>query len=170
VRRVDWAGPVGFFLSASAESVDAVRKALVSAGAVPCGDKAVEIARIEAGTPFYGRDITDKSFPQEVGRDARAISFTKGCYLGQETVARIDALGHVNRLLVGLRFEGSEAPTPGTELRVGDKTAGTVTSSVYSPRLEAPLALGYVRREYLADDVAIESPSAAARRVHLPLT
>jgi hypothetical protein len=170
VRRVDWAGPVGFFVSGPADSAAAAQKSLVSAGAVPCGDKAVEIARIEAGTPFYGRDINDKNFPQEVGRDERAISFTKGCYLGQETVARIDALGHVNRLLVGLCFEGSEAPTPGTELRVGDKTAGTVTSSVYSPRLEAPLALGYVRREYLADDVVFGSPVGPARRVHLPLS
>jgi len=170
VRRVDWVGPVGFFLSVPAESTNAVRKALVSAGAVECGDEAVEIARIEAGSPAFGRDITDKNFPQEVGRDARAISFTKGCYLGQETVARIDALGHVNRLLVGLRFEGSEVPRPGTELRVGEKTAATVTSSVYSPRLGAPLAMGYVRREQLGDDVVFESPVGAARRVRLPLS
>ena len=64
-----------------------------------------EVLRIEAGTPVFGKDVTDKNLPQEIGRDDRAISFVKGCYLGQETVARIDALGHVNQLLKGLRFE-----------------------------------------------------------------
>ena len=66
--------------------------------------EAVEIARVEFGTPFYGQDITTENLPQEVNRDKTAISFTKGCYLGQETVARIDALGHVNRLLGLLQF------------------------------------------------------------------
>ena len=66
------------------------------------------MARVEAGTPYYGPDINDKNLPQEISRDSRAISFVKGCYLGQETVARIDALGHVNRTLVGVRFAGGE--------------------------------------------------------------
>ena len=64
-----------------------------------------DVLRIEAGTPVFGKDVTDKNLPQEFGRDDRAINFVKGCYLGQETVARIDALGHVNQLLKGLSFE-----------------------------------------------------------------
>jgi folate-binding protein YgfZ len=118
---------------------------LASRGAVPCGLEAFEIWRTEAGWPQFGRDITDANLPQEVNRDAAAISFTKGCYLGQETVARLDALGHVNRLLTGLRWEGSAIPATGEPLRFDDQPVGAVTSSVWSPRLSAPLALAYVR-------------------------
>ena len=75
-----------------------------------------DAARIEAGMPLFGVDFDDSNLPQEVGRDAEAISFTKGCYLGQETVARIDALGHVNQRIVGVRFSGTEVPAVGTEL------------------------------------------------------
>ena len=70
-----------------------------------------EVLRIEAGTPVFGRDVTERNLPQEIGRDDRAINFVKGCYLGQETVARIDALGHVNQLLKGLLLDSS-APMP----------------------------------------------------------
>src|SRR5438046_8506879 len=102
--------------------------------------------RIEAGYPLYGRDITDKNLPQEIDRDRLAISFTKGCYLGQETVARIDALGHVNRLLRGIKFLTSAIPERGTELQSGGKVVGHVTSSCWSPGIGAPLALGFLRR------------------------
>ena len=73
-------------------------------GLVEAEPEIFEVLRIEAGTPVFGKDVTEKNLPQEIGRDARAISFVKGCYLGQETVARIDALGHVNQLLKGLVF------------------------------------------------------------------
>ena len=72
--------------------------------------------RIAAGTPVFGKDVTEKNLPQEIGRDDRAISFVKGCYLGQETVARIDALGHVNQVFKGLRFE-PRADLPDGRLR-----------------------------------------------------
>ena len=68
-----------------------------------------DVARIEAGTPLFKVDFDDSNLPQEVGRDAEAISFTKGCYLGQETVARIDALGHVNQRIVGVQFTGQRS-------------------------------------------------------------
>ena len=116
LRRADLVGPIGFLLSASVEDLPAVRAALVEAGAVPCSQDDFEAARIEWGFPLFGVDITDKNLPQEIGRDALAISFVKGCYLGQETVARIDALGHVNKTLVGVRFLGSDVPPPGSEL------------------------------------------------------
>ena len=75
-----------------------------------------------------------------------AISFTKGCYLGQETVARIDALGHVNRLLLGVRFGGSTIPAARVAAPAGDKVIGHVTSAAWSPKLQAPLALALLRR------------------------
>ncbi len=97
LRRVELTGPEGFEISAEAADLPAVREAIFAAGARPCVTAAFAAARIEWGFPLYGQDISDKNLPQEVARDARAISFVKGCYLGQETVARIDALGHVNR-------------------------------------------------------------------------
>jgi folate-binding protein YgfZ len=105
-----------------------------------------EVLRIAAGTPVFGKDITENNLPQEIGRDERAISFVKGCYLGQETVARLDAVGHVNQVLRGLRFEpGSACPPPGSTLSYEGKPAGVITSSAFSPVRNAPLALGLVR-------------------------
>lgn len=169
VARVDYAGPDSFFVRTAASSEQAVLNALVSAGAATCDSDAVEAARLEAGFPLFGRDITPDNLPQEVGRDALAISFTKGCYLGQETIARIDALGHVNKLLVGLKFAGTDLPQPGTQLRSGDKPVGEVTSSAWSPRLGGPLALGYVRRLLTKRGTVLETVGAAAEVVALPL-
>ena len=86
---------------------------------------------------MFGVDFDDRNFPQEVGRNEQAISFTKGCYLGQETVARIDALGHVNQRLAGVRFAGTNVPDAGNELTYAGKTAGQVTSAKFSPQLQA---------------------------------
>ena len=119
--------------------------------------EALEAARIEARFPLYGVDITDKNLPQEVDRDKPAISFKKGCYLGQETVARIDAIGHVNRLLRLVQFAGDAVPPPGTELRAGDKVVGEVTSSSWSPKYSAPIALAYVRSESAASGTSLEA-------------
>jgi tRNA-modifying protein YgfZ len=146
LRRADLAGPIGFLISARTEDLEAARAALCEAGAVACGAEAFEAARIEWGFPLFGLDISDKNFPQEVARDSLAISFVKGCYLGQETVARIDALGHVNKTLAGLRFLEATIPPSGLEIRAADQAVGQVTSAAFSPRWSAPLALGYVRR------------------------
>lgn len=165
LRRVDYCGPTTFLISSPTDGSEAVWQALVSAGAAPCGHQAVEMARIEAGTPIFGPDISDKNLPQELARDALAISFTKGCYLGQETVARIDALGHVNQTLRKLRFTGREVPPLGTELHVAhdpQKVVGTVTSAAFCPRLIAPLALAYVRREHHQPGTLLESRCGAA--------
>ena len=143
---------------------------LRQAGARPCGSEAVEIARIEAGTPLFGRDITDANLPQEIARDARAISFVKGCYIGQETVARLDALGHVNRTLAGVRFAATDVPASGTELTDDSgKVAGRVTSATFSPTLGAPLALAFVRRETNTPGSKLTSAVGPAEVVQLPL-
>ncbi len=106
----------------------------------------VEGLRIEAGMPEFGRDITPENLPQEIGRDECAISFVKGCYLGQETVARLDALGHVNKILKGLKIEGEDLPEPGTALLSADgKPAGVITSVGLSPRTARPIAMGIIR-------------------------
>jgi folate-binding protein YgfZ len=108
------------------------------------GDAVWHAVRLESGWPLFGVDFDGSNLPQEVGRDDRAISFRKGCYLGQETVARIDALGHVNQRLATVKLAAETAP--GDELTVGDKVVGRITSVGYSPRLQAWLGLAMVRR------------------------
>lgn len=142
-RRIPW-GDHAFLIDGDA------RGPLVDAGAVSCSTDAAEILRIESPAPLYGVDITLDNLPQEVHRDAQAIHFKKGCYLGQETVARIDALGHVNKLLVQVTFAPEANVSPGLELRHGEKVVGHVTSACFSPKFAAPLALAYVRREHAA--------------------
>ena len=148
VYRVPFAGPHSFFLSCDLQHRDALVLGLQEAGGLVCGPIAVEVARIESATPLFGCDITPDNLPQEVNRNTSAISFTKGCYIGQETVARIDALGHVNRTLEQLQFDSSEVPPVGTQCYMGEKTVARITSSCWSLKLGAPLALAYVRRGY----------------------
>jgi tRNA-modifying protein YgfZ len=145
VQKVDYAGDDSYFLTTKAEDFPAVQQALAAAGAVSCDAATVNAARIEAGFPHFGTDITDDNLPQEIGRNKQAISFTKGCYLGQETVARIDAMGHVNRLLARVKFDSAEIPSPGTELFSADKPVGKVTSACWSPMLDRPLAFALLR-------------------------
>lgn len=118
--------------------------------------------RIEAGWPLAGIDFRDSTLPQELNRDARAISFTKGCYLGQETVARLDALGHVNKSLVGLLFAQGDVPPVGLGLLHEDKPVGQVTSVAWSPAHRAPLGLALVRRPANAVGTRLSSESGEA--------
>lgn len=131
--------------------------------------RVVEACRIEAGFPLYGQDITDDNLPQEVDRNDQAISFRKGCYLGQETVARIDALGHVNKLLRGLVFDAAEVPAIGTPLLDGDKQVGAVTSAAFSPRFERAIGLGYVRRQQSAPGTRLSHAGGGCQVATLPL-
>ena len=170
LRHIDLAGPHGFLVDCGRDEAAAVGAELTAAGARRVGPAAFEVRRIESGFPFYGRDISEKNLPQEVDRDRRAISFTKGCYLGQETVARIDALGHVNRTLVGLRFAVPDVPPAGlARLTADDAAAGEVTSGCLSPRLGGGLALGYVRRGSNTPGKRLDSPLGAVDVIALPL-
>ena len=140
----------GFELMVPAEKKQRVLSALKAAGAVPVDMEAVEVCRVEAGVPRFLVDMTEDTIPLEAGIEQRAISFTKGCYVGQELIIRIlhRGGGRVARKLVQIGFPpGSDVPPPGTRLRAQDRDAGRVTSSVSSPALGAPLALGYVQRE-----------------------
>ncbi len=169
LRRVDLTGSIGFLIGLRDEDISNVTTALDTAGAVACPMGAFQAARIERGFPLFGTDISDKNLPQEVARDAQAISFVKGCYLGQETVARIDALGHVNKTLVGLKFASSEIPAAGMELLADGQPAGHVTSATFSPRLGLPLALGYVRRSANTPGTRLSSTIGEAEVVDLPV-
>src|SRR5262249_29141616 len=129
ICHVDYAGPDSCIIQLRQNDADTLKSAIKNAGAIACGHDALESARLEAGFPLFGLDITPENLPQEIARDSRAISFTKGCYLGQETVARIDAIGHVNRLLVGVKFSGDAIPEGGTELLAAGQKIGEVTSA-----------------------------------------
>ena len=171
IRCFDLLGPGTYAIVAMRTDRDAIWKALTATGAIPCGDQAIEVLRIAAGSPLNGVDITSRNLPQEVARDDRTISFVKGCYLGQETVARIDALGHVNRLLCGLRFSfagsGDLPAAAGMALTVGGQSVGEVTSAARSTRL-GQVGLGYVRREHAAPGSRLESPAGAVEVATLP--
>lgn len=136
---------------------------------IEVGPAALNAARIEAGLPLFGLDFDEGNLPQEIGRDTQAISFKKGCYLGQETIARIDALGHVNQRIVGLRFRGNDVPIAGTILTRNGAEAGRVTSAAYSPALGAPLALAMVRRGANVTGTRLDSTAGECEVIKLPI-
>jgi folate-binding protein YgfZ len=144
---------LGFDLFVPAGSLGAVADKLIAAaksvGGQACGWDAFEIARIEAGVPRFGADMDESNIPLECGIEARAVSYNKGCYIGQEVINRIHSVGHVNKELRGLRLadELKQLPAKGDKLFHGGKEVGQVTSAVISPTLGANIALGYVRRE-----------------------
>lgn len=162
-------GKDGFTLLVAADQLAPVAEQLRAAGATECPPETLEVVRVEQGVPLYGIDITENNLPQEVNRDALALSLTKGCYLGQETVARLDALGHVNRLLMGVKFAGGQVPPTGCELTAGDKVVGRVTSAVFSPKLGSPLAMAYVRTGHEQPGSRLESPCGEAEVTALPV-
>ena len=135
---------VGIDLLFAADQLAAIRGALLEAGAVEIGEPAAEALRIERGRPRYGVDLDDSVIPQEAHLNERAVSFTKGCYVGQETVARLFYKGKPNRELRGL--SSADPLAVGTELALEERVVGTITSSVDSPRF-GPIALALVRRE-----------------------
>ncbi|MEP7380264.1 MAG: glycine cleavage T C-terminal barrel domain-containing protein [Gemmatimonadota bacterium] len=172
LARVPDLGLEGFALIVPADVRSSVWDALVQHGARPAGMDAFEIARIESGRPEWGVEIDDSTLAPEANLDSlHAVSYTKGCYTGQETVARVHFRGHVNRHLRGLRFDESHPIPVGGELRdASGKGVGEVRSSVISPRLGG-VALAMVRRE-VADgaeiDVAWEGGAGRALTLALP--
>jgi folate-binding protein YgfZ len=154
----------GVDVFAAADDLDAVRAALVAAGAVQVGEDAAEVVRVERGRPRWGHELDDTVIPQEAGLNERAVSFTKGCYVGQETVARLHYRGKPNRHLRGLRL--AEPVAPGTPLMLGERKVGIVGSAVVSPA-HGPIALAIVRRE-AEPGAALDAGGVAAEVVELP--
>lgn len=122
---------------------------LVEAGAQPMGMQALNVLRVESGVPWAGIDMDDGTLIMETGRET-AISFSKGCYLGQEVVERVAARGHVNRQLVGVTFDGDAPPLPGARLLADGNEVGYVTSAVRSEALARPIGLAMVHRKHAA--------------------
>ena len=147
-RRTDLLGADGFQLVVPNEAKSRIEKLLTSNEILRCSAEVLEAVRLENRIPKYGVDIDAKNLPQEIGRDQQAISFSKGCYLGQETVARLDALGHVNRHWTPIVFSGHDVPAVGFLIEQDGKPVVRVTSAAWSPKFQKPLALGYIRNGF----------------------
>jgi tRNA-modifying protein YgfZ len=157
---------VGVDLLCEASESERLGEALLARGALAVSEQAAECVRVERGRPRYGIDMDDSTIPQEAGLNERAVSFTKGCYVGQETVARLHYRGKPNRHLRGLRL--SAPAHPGEELRLGERSVGRLGSVALSPEL-GPIALALVRREAEPGaTVSVGEHGATADVVELP--
>jgi folate-binding protein YgfZ len=172
VVRDDSLGLTGFDLYLPHQDADRLRAALAEAGGVPCSEETAEVLRIEAGRPRFGLDMSTETIPLEAGIEDRAISFTKGCYVGQEVIVRVMHRGHgrVARRLVGLVLPGGQAPWRGDAILMGEQKVGEITSVAESPLMGAPIALGYVHRDHAipGTDLVVKGSTALVHR--LPFT
>ncbi|MFQ5587408.1 MAG: aminomethyltransferase family protein [Nitrospiria bacterium] len=144
-------GETDFHLYCPVDHIEALWRKFLSEGEAlniqPAGQTALDVLRVEAGKPKYGMELDEDTLPVEAGLQDEAISYTKGCFPGQEVVARIKTYGHVNRLLSGLIVDEETLPHKGSAVFHDDKKIGWVTSAVHSPRIGKIIAMAYVRRE-----------------------
>jgi len=161
----------GYELITPKDDVPRISQSLIAAGATAADPEVWNILRAESGIPLYGVDIDETTTMPEIGQ--RGINYDKGCYIGQEVVARIRYIGHVNRRFVGLVCEGEEVPEVRSTVQVKDKDAGYVTTAVFSPGLGKPIALGFVNRVAGEPGTAVllagKTASVAARVAALPI-
>lgn len=161
IFRNDFLRLSGYFVSATAEALDAFAATVIRAGAVRAGAAVFHSLRIGAGFPLYGVDLSDANLAQEANLTAQAISFAKGCYLGQEPIARIDALGHVNQQFRILRMTDGPVPVPGTEVLTADdepRKIGQITSAALNYGTGSPVALALMKRNYDTPGLAVGVP------------
>ena len=170
VTRTSDAGESGYDVYVDAAQADGLKTAIVDGGVPIVDDLVAETVRIEAGIPAFHRDMDEETIPLEAGIESRAISFTKGCYVGQEVIVRVLHRGHgrVARRLVGLRLDGDRAAVAGTTVRDGDREVGRVTSGAWSPALGRPIALAYVHRDFVEPGTRLSADGADAEVVALP--
>ena len=158
----------GFDIVVNSDQVAQVREALINAGAQPVSDDTFEVLRIEAGIARYGHDMDETTIVTETNLDD-AVSYTKGCYVGQEIIVRIKHRGHVAKKLTGLRFETDRSIEPGTVIKSTDGAEiGKVTSAAFSPKLGNTIGLGYLRYEYLEAGTNVIADGIAATVTELP--
>ena len=170
VTRTSDAGEAGFDVYVEAAQSDALKSSLAGDGVPLIDDVVAEAVRIESGVPAFGRDMDAETIPLEAGIEQRAVSFTKGCYVGQEVIVRVLHRGHgrVARKLVGLRLDGDRVPAAETTVQSSDKPVGEITSSTWSPALGRPIALAYVHRDFVEPGTKLSVDGAAAEVATLP--
>lgn len=165
IRRHDPLGLPGFDIVCRNERAGRVWQAITSAGADPAGSDTYELLRVEAGTPVYGIDIGSDRFVMEVARALRAVSYSKGCYLGQEPIVMArDRAGFVNRAFLGVKVLEGAKPVVGSKLFRDGAEVGLITSVIDSPSLGAPLAVGYIRRGHQDVGLRLELDEPTGRR------
>jgi len=170
VARVTDTGEPGYDLFVDRGRQAALAEALRAAGVVDADAATADAIRIEGGVPLFHRDMDETTIPLEANLESRAISFSKGCYVGQEVVIRVLHRGHgrVARKLVGLLVDGDSVPPPGTTIRSAEREIGAVTSSTRSPALGRPIALGYVHRDFVEPGTKVMVGDASAEVTALP--
>jgi folate-binding protein YgfZ len=167
VLRVTDLGEPGWDLLADRSVIDALHAQLLAAGAVALDRDAADALRIEAGVPRFHVDMDEETIPLEAGIESRAISLTKGCYVGQEVIIRVLHRGHgrVARRLVGLAFDGDVLPAAGESLQADGKDIGEVTSRAWSPALQRIIGLGYAHRDFVAAGTPLTTASGITLQV-----
>jgi folate-binding protein YgfZ len=155
IVNADRTGYSGYDLIVQTTELQQMAERLMDLGAAWVGEQAQHVLRVEAGIPRYGIDFDEDNLLLEVDLE-NAVSFNKGCYLGQEVVERIRSRGHVNKKLCGLLLEGDQAASSGDRLFAGDKDVGQITSSVMSRALRRPIALGYVHKDFWMPGTPLE--------------
>ncbi|MGF1581762.1 MAG: aminomethyltransferase family protein [Gemmataceae bacterium] len=163
VRRHDYLGFLGFDLIASVEATRELWQKLLTTKAEPAGSEVWETLRVEVGQPVFGKDLDENRMAAEVGRIEQAISYNKGCYLGQETIVMARDRGHVNRTLMGLILSESGMTRSGDKVFLGDKEVGVVTSAIDSQRFQRNLALAYLTRGNQDPGTELEVETANGR-------
>jgi folate-binding protein YgfZ len=170
ITRVTDTGAPGFDVYIDHERAGWLKEQLAAAGAQAADAETAEILRVEAGVPAFGRDMDQDTIPLEAGIESRAISMTKGCYVGQEVIIRVLHRGHgrVAKKLVGLALDGDAVPSPGAIVNSADRAVGEITSAVRSPALGRSVALAYVQRDFLAIGTALSVDGAHGTVTALP--
>lgn len=168
VARNDEASVLGFDVYTACDASPQLHDRLLAAGAQDVDASAVDVLRVEAGRPLFPADMDEDTIPLEAGIEDRAISLTKGCYVGQEVIIRVLHRGHgrVARKLVGLTFDDVAAtmPAAGDTLHDGDREIGRITSAVWSPTLGRRIALGYVQRDFTAAGTTVQASHGDERQ------
>ncbi len=170
VTRVTDTGEPGFDVYVERERVGAFKAALAAADVVDADAATADVLRVEAGVPAFHHDMDEETIPLEAGIEPRAISLTKGCYVGQEVIIRVLHRGHgrVARKLVGLTIDGANVPARGSIVTGAEKEIGEITSSVRSIALDRPIALAYLHRDFLEPGTTVSVNGTNALVTPLP--
>ena len=170
VRSSDALGIPGFDILCRKEEGNAVWSALAGLGVNEAGMDLYDTLRIEAGIPEQERDFDENYLIMELGRTAQAISYSKGCYLGQEPVVRSRDIGHVNRSLIGVKFASADPVPFVAKLKRNGEEVGQLATAAYSPRLGATIALAFIRRGHQEPGTQVELVTAGASRFAIVTT
>jgi folate-binding protein YgfZ len=157
---------LGYEIWTPRAEVDSVLRFFADHGVTAIDHGTWDVLRTEAGIPVYGVDVDETTMMPELGESG--ISYEKGCYIGQEVVAKVKYIGHINRRLVGLRISGRELPDMKSPIRKGGREVGYITTSLFSPGLNQPIALGFVSRSAYAAGTDVEIGTGTATIVDLP--